>query len=63
MLEKAISFIGLIIFLAIAFILSENRRRFHRRLVIWGLVLQFASTRAISKNQRPGVVFSVWPAS
>jgi len=50
MLEKAISFIGLIVFLAIAYILSENRKRIDRRLVLWGLVLQFAFAIIILKT-------------
>ncbi|MBE9531716.1 MAG: NupC/NupG family nucleoside CNT transporter [Proteobacteria bacterium] len=50
MLEKAISFIGLIVFLAIAYILSENRKRIDRRLVLWGLVLQFAFAVIILKT-------------
>lgn len=50
MLEKAISFIGLAVFLAIAFILSENRKKIHRRLVVWGLVLQFVFAVLILKT-------------
>ena len=50
MLEKAISVIGLIIFLAIAWLLSENRAKINRRLVLWGLALQFAFAVIILKT-------------
>src|SRR5688500_893855 len=39
--QKAISLLGLIVFTALAFLLSVNKRRVDWRLVAWGLALQF----------------------
>jgi CNT family concentrative nucleoside transporter len=54
--EKATSLLGLIIFLAIAWLVSENRKRIHLRLVIWGVALQFVFALLILKTG-PGRVF------
>jgi CNT family concentrative nucleoside transporter len=40
-LQKAVSLLGLIVFTAIAFLLSVNKKRVDWRLVAWGLGLQF----------------------
>ena len=39
--QRAVAFLGLLVLLAIAFALSENRRKISLRIVIWGLGLQF----------------------
>lgn len=39
--QKAISLLGLIVFTALAWLLSVNKKRVDWRLVAWGLVLQF----------------------
>jgi len=41
LLLRGISFFGLLFMLALAWVLSENRRAFPFRLVVWGLGLQF----------------------
>ncbi len=53
---KFISLGGLIIFLIIAWLLSENRRKIDLRLVIWGVALQFLLAIIILKTY-PGLVF------
>lgn len=38
---RIISFVGLIVILFIAFLMSENKKKINYKAVIWGLVLQF----------------------
>jgi len=54
--DKLISLGGLIIFLIIAWLFSENRRKVNLRLVIWGLALQFMLAIIILKTSI-GLVF------
>lgn len=42
LLTKLTSILGILLIFFIAWLLSENRRRFPWRVVIWGLVLQFS---------------------
>lgn len=39
---KLISVLGIVLIFSIAWLMSENRRRFPWRVVIWGLILQFS---------------------
>ena len=41
-MQNAVSFLGIFIFILLAWALSEDRRRFPWRVVFWGLGLQFA---------------------
>lgn len=41
-MQNIISFLGIFVFIAAAWILSEDRSRFPWRVVAWGLILQFA---------------------
>jgi concentrative nucleoside transporter, CNT family len=49
-LPRLISLLGLVTLLALAFALSNNRRRFPWRTVLWGLGLQFAFALFILKT-------------
>jgi CNT family concentrative nucleoside transporter len=42
MFPKLISLLGLVVFIALAWLFSNNRRAFAWRTVLWGLALQFA---------------------
>jgi len=42
MFPKLISLLGLVVFIALAWLFSNNRRAFPWRTVLWGLALQFA---------------------
>ncbi len=50
MLEKILSLSGLLVFIAIGVLLSENRRAINIRLVLWGLALQFIFALLILKT-------------
>ena len=39
--QNLISFIGIFVFIFIAWLMSEDRKRFPWRVVAWGLALQF----------------------
>jgi CNT family concentrative nucleoside transporter len=41
-MQNAVSFLGIFVFILLAWTLSEDRRRFPWRIVFWGLGLQFA---------------------
>jgi CNT family concentrative nucleoside transporter len=41
-MQNLISFLGIFVLIFVAWLLSEDRRRFPWRVVIWGLALQFA---------------------
>ncbi len=55
-MERLIGLFGLIFFLFIAWALSENRKKIDRRLVAYGISLQFAFAFIILKTG-PGMVF------
>ena len=40
-MERAVSFLGLLVFVALAWLMSENRRRMNFRLIVSGIALQF----------------------
>lgn len=50
MLDRLTSLLGLVAFIAIAWLLSNNRRAFPWRTVLWGLGLQFAFALFILKT-------------
>ncbi|MDZ4860365.1 MAG: nucleoside transporter C-terminal domain-containing protein [Candidatus Hydrogenedentes bacterium] len=54
---RLISALGLIVMIAIAWGLSENRRAISWRLVAWGLVLQFAIALAVLKTPLREAIF------
>ncbi len=58
MLPKMISLLGLIAFIAIGWLLSNNRRRFPWRTVLWGLGLQFAFAMFILKTSVGEKIFA-----
>ena len=47
---QLISALGLVVLLACAWLLSNNRKRFPWRTVIWGMILQFAFAIFILKT-------------
>jgi CNT family concentrative nucleoside transporter len=55
-LERAISFAGYFVMIGLAWILSENKRRFPWRVVLVGTLLQFALAMLIL-NTTPGRIF------
>jgi CNT family concentrative nucleoside transporter len=55
-LERAISFAGYFVMIGLAWLLSENKRRFPSRVVIVGTLLQFALALIILKTT-PGELF------
>ena len=57
MVPKLISLLGLVAFIAIGWLLSNNRRRFPWRTVLWGLGLQFAFALFILKTKVGGKIF------
>ena len=56
-MSRLISFLGLFVFLFVAWLLSENRWRVNWRLVIWGLGLQFLFAIAFLWTPLKGPVF------
>src|SRR5262245_65533358 len=40
--QNLVSFFGIFVFIFLAWLLSEDRRRFPWRIVAWGMALQFA---------------------
>lgn len=50
MLAKLVSLLGLVAFIALAWLLSNNRRKFPWRTVLWGVGLQFAFALFILKT-------------
>jgi len=54
---KLISVLGLVVFLAIAWSISSNRKRFPWRTVIWGVALQFTFALLILKTPWGRAVF------
>jgi CNT family concentrative nucleoside transporter len=55
--EKLISLTGLLVFMGIAWVMSEDRRRINLRLVIWGITLQFVLALLILKTYPGHLVF------
>ncbi len=55
---RLVSFLGLLAFLAIAWTLSNNRRLFPWRTVIWGVALQFVFALFILKTSIGRVLFN-----
>ena len=66
MTQNFISFIGLFVLIGIAWLISEDRKRFPTRVVVWGLVLQLSLPRlpsprlieAVSVDRLSSDVFS-----
>lgn len=42
LLQKILSFFGIFVLMALLWLISENRKKFPFRIVIWGLILQFS---------------------
>jgi concentrative nucleoside transporter, CNT family len=57
--EKAVSLLGLIVFVGVAWLLSVNRRAVRWRIVAWGLGLQFTFAALILITP-PGRAFFEW---
>jgi CNT family concentrative nucleoside transporter len=53
-MQNLISFLGIFVFIFLAWTLSEDRRRFPWRVVIWGLGLQFAFAVLVLSSWSPG---------
>jgi len=58
MSSKMVSLLGLVAFIAIGWLLSNNRRRFPWRTVLWGLGLQFTFALFILKTGVGGKLFT-----
>ncbi len=58
-MERLLSLAGFLIFIALAWLVSEKRSGVNWRLVIWGVGLQFILALLILKT-RPGLVFFDW---
>ncbi|HTG43490.1 MAG TPA: nucleoside transporter C-terminal domain-containing protein [Verrucomicrobiae bacterium] len=56
MILKLTSALGLIVMVAVAWLISENRRRFPWRTVLWGIALQFAVALLVL-GTRAGLAF------
>jgi CNT family concentrative nucleoside transporter len=56
-MPKLICFLGLWVMLGLAWLLSENRRRIHVRLIVTGLLLQFVFALLILKTTPGRLVF------
>jgi CNT family concentrative nucleoside transporter len=54
---KIVSLLGMVVFIALAWGISQNRRLFPWRTVLWGLVLQFTFAVLILKTPWGGAVF------
>jgi len=59
MVEKAVSLIGLLVFVGVALAVSERRGSINRRLVAWGLALQFIFALLILKTAAGRMVFDL----
>ena len=57
-MDKLIGFLGIIILLAIAFGLSNNRSKINLRIIIWGLGLQWLFAICILKTPFGKPIFS-----
>jgi CNT family concentrative nucleoside transporter len=57
-MERVMSLVGLLVFLAIAWALSTNRRAIRLRTILWGLGLQFALAVFVLKTPVGQQVFS-----
>jgi CNT family concentrative nucleoside transporter len=55
-MDRSISFLGLFVFIVIAWLMSDNKRRFPWRIVVGGLLLQFVFAALILQTN-PGRVF------
>jgi nucleoside transporter len=53
-MQNLISFLGIFVFIFLAWTLSEDRRRFPWRVVIWGLGLQFTFAVLVLSSWSPG---------
>jgi CNT family concentrative nucleoside transporter len=53
-MQNLISFLGIFVFIFLAWILSEDRRRFPWRVVLWGLGLQFTFAILVLSSWSPG---------
>ncbi len=53
-MQNLISFLGIFVFIFLAWTLSEDRRRFPWRVVLWGLGLQFAFAILVLSSWSPG---------
>jgi concentrative nucleoside transporter, CNT family len=53
-MQNLISFLGIFVFIFFAWTLSEDRRRFPWRVVIWGLGLQFTFALLVLSSWSPG---------
>src|SRR6185295_13536234 len=53
-MQNLISFLGIFVFIFLAWTLSEDRRRFPWRVVIWGLGLQFGFAVLVLSSWSPG---------
>ena len=53
-MQNLISFLGIFVFIFLAWTLSEDRRRFPWRVVLWGLGLQFAFAVLVLSSWSPG---------
>jgi CNT family concentrative nucleoside transporter len=58
-MERVISFFGLIVMLFLAWLLSNNKRRMDWRVIVGGLLLQFALALIVLKTA-PGRAFFSW---
>ncbi|MDH4227881.1 MAG: NupC/NupG family nucleoside CNT transporter [Deltaproteobacteria bacterium] len=58
-MEKLVSLLGLFVFILIAYALSEDRKAVNRRLVIWGVALQFVFALLILKTAPGRYVFDL----
>lgn len=56
-MERFVSLLGFLLFLSLAWAVSEGRSRVHWRLVLWGLGLQFALAFLILKTSAGLLVF------
>ncbi len=55
--EKLLSFLGMIVFIALAWALSQNRKLFPWRTVIWGMGLQFTVAILILRTPFGAAIF------
>ena len=54
---KLIALFGLVVFLALAWAISSDRKRFPWRTVLWGLALQFTFAILILKTMPGRAIF------
>ena len=60
-MERAISLLGLFVMLALAWLLSENRKRMNLRLIVSGVLLQFLIAVLLLKTTSAGKLVSGAP--